>query len=162
MPLFTALKTTSSAAEEPQSKPVKDSLALVRMSSTSSTDSKFDAPPDYKDVVDSYTASGSFVSPNAFAATRQLQIQAVGYDTNQALTGMTLENISVYSVESRELEYLSVRLKRTSNSCALVRGSDMNHAPLIATIYRWGPGRPPRMRILPPHLGRRRHQFRPC
>jgi hypothetical protein len=55
-----------------------------------------------------------------------------------------------YSADSRELEYTSIRLKRSSNSCALVRGSDSNHTPLIGTIYRWGPGRHPRMRILPP------------
>ncbi|KAH7144263.1 hypothetical protein B0J13DRAFT_585052 [Dactylonectria estremocensis] len=120
------------------------------MTSTSSIDSEFEAPPAYEDAFDGDTASSS-ASPNTFSATSQLQVQAIGYDTDQALTGMTLENISVYAVDSGEVEYISIRLKRTSNSCALVRGSDPNRTPLISTIYRWGPLRPPRMRVLPPH-----------
>jgi hypothetical protein len=119
------------------------------MSSTLSVDSKSGDPTAYQDAADSYRTR-SFASPNIFA-TSQLQIQAVGYDTNQALTGTTLENISVYRVDSGELEYISLRLKRNSSSCALVSGSDSNRIPLMATIYRWGPGRPPKIRILPPH-----------
>ena len=113
------------------------------MSFTSSVDSDSNPPPAYQDAV------GGPLSPNIFPSTNQLQIQAIGYNTNQALTGTTMENISVYRPNSDELIYTSIRLKRSSNSCALVRGSDPNSTPLIATIYRWGPGRPPRMRILP-------------
>lgn len=117
--------------------------------SSISSDSEPDAPPAYEEAVDGYAASSS-TSPNNFTSTSQLQIHAVGYDTNQALTGMTLETISVNRVDSGESEYTSLRLKKSSNSCALVRSSDPNH-PLISTIYRWGPGRHPRMRILPPN-----------
>jgi hypothetical protein len=59
-----------------------------------------------------------------------------------------MENISVFRPGSQDAEYISVRLKKSSNSCALVRVSD--GATLISTIYRWGPGRHPRMRILDP------------
>jgi len=45
-------------------------------------------------------------------------------------------------------EYVSLRPKAKSNSCALVDGPSQR--PLMATVYRWGPGRNPRMRILPP------------
>lgn len=119
------------------------------MRSSSSSDSEPDAPPTYKDSVGDHTASSSSASPDTFSATSQLQVDAVGYDTNQALTGTTLENISVHRVGSGELEYISLRPKRSSNSCALVRGSDSSRSPLIATIYRWGPGRSPRMKVLP-------------
>lgn len=149
MPLFTSSKARSSPADEPQSKPTKDDQVLARMSSTSSIDSGSDAPPAYEAVIDGNTASSSASPGTTFAATSQLQVQAVGYDTNQALTGMTSENIPVYRVDSGEVEYTSIRLKRTSNSCALVRGSDLTCTPLISTIYRWGPGRPPKMRVLP-------------
>jgi hypothetical protein len=101
-----------------------------------------DPPPDYKEATSSTNAS------NQFTPTSQLQVQAIGYDSNQALTGKSLENISVYRVESGEAEYISMRLKRSSNSCALVRTADPSQTPLISTIYRIGPGRHPRMRIL--------------
>ncbi|KAJ5000855.1 hypothetical protein K4K48_002087 [Colletotrichum sp. SAR 10_66] len=117
------------------------------MSSVSSGNSDYgDAPPGYKESL----ASGTFVSPSDSGIISQLDIQAIGYDTNQALTGNVLENISVYRVGSGELEYTSIRLKKNSNSCALVRGPDSSQTPLISTIYRWGPGRRPRMRILSP------------
>lgn len=83
-----------------------------------------------------------------FLATSNLNIHAIGYDTNQALTGRTLENISVYRVESGQAEYVSIREKKSSNSCALVRTSDQDRT-LISTIYRFGPGRHPKMHIVP-------------
>ena len=101
-----------------------------------------ESPSEYKEAIDS-------ASPDGFSPTSQLQVQAIGYDVNQALTGKTLENITVYRVESGEAEYISIRLKKNSNSCALVRASDPSQTPLISTIYRFGPGRHPRMRILP-------------
>uniref|UniRef100_A0A060T735 ARAD1B16852p n=1 Tax=Blastobotrys adeninivorans TaxID=409370 RepID=A0A060T735_BLAAD len=81
-----------------------------------------------------------------FVPTATLQVQAIGYDVDQALTGRTLENISVFRSGSKDPEYVSIRLKKNSNSCALVRASDQ--ATLISTIYRFGPGRHPRMRLL--------------
>ncbi|KAE8329590.1 hypothetical protein BDV39DRAFT_171621 [Aspergillus sergii] len=81
-----------------------------------------------------------------FVPTATLQVEAIGYDVDQALTSRTLENISVFRPGSRDAEYVSIRLKKNSNSCALVRVSDQ--ATLISTIYRFGPGRHPRMRIL--------------
>ncbi|EJP70815.1 uncharacterized protein BBA_00445 [Beauveria bassiana ARSEF 2860] len=90
----------------------------------------------------------STASSSSFLATSSLDIHAIGYDTNQALTGKTLENISVHRAESGQTEYLSIRPKKTSNSCALVRASDQDRA-LISTIYRIGPGRHPKMHILP-------------
>ncbi|QKX62249.1 uncharacterized protein TRUGW13939_09408 [Talaromyces rugulosus] len=113
-------------------------------------DWKSQSPPDYKEVIASDYASSQSSLPDGFLATSVLQVEAIGYDTNQALSGSkTLENISVYSVESGAAKYTSVRLKRSSNSCALVRSSDPRQNALISTIYRWGPGRHPRMRILP-------------
>ena len=99
-----------------------------------------------------HQSTGSTFS-DGFTETSQLQVEAIGYDMNQALTGRTLENISVYRVESGEIEYISNRLKKNSNSCALVRASDPRQFTLISTIYRFGPGRHPRMRILPSDYG---------
>lgn len=105
------------------------------LSKSSKSDSDMHPPPDYS---------------NNFTPTNHLQIQAIGYDVNQALTSRTLENIFVFRPKSSEAEYASMRLTKNSNSCALVRTSDP-HATLISTIYRFGPGRHPRMRILPPN-----------
>lgn len=108
-------------------------------------------PPHYKEAIASQQpidASSSSCS-GGFVATNQLQVQAIGYDTNQALTGKFLENITVYNPSSGQAEYISVRLKRSSNSCALVRAADPSQSTLISTIYRMGPGRRPRMRIMP-------------
>lgn len=106
-----------------------------------------DEPPQYEETT-AGSSSATFDS-TGFIATSQLQVNAIGYDTNQALTGKMLENITVYRVESGEPEYLSVRRKASSNSCALVRASDPSQNTLISTIYRWGPGRHPKMHLLP-------------
>lgn len=116
--------------------------------SRSANDWNSERPPEYKESV-GFHYPGSSSSSEGFIATRQLQVRAIGYDVNQALTGRTLENISVYRIESGEAEYISIRLKKNSNSCALVRASDPRQTSLISTIYRIGPGRHPRMRIIP-------------
>jgi hypothetical protein len=134
--------------EELQSKLVKDQQDFGSVDSRSSMDSESEPPPAYQATVSSHAASSSTSTAGGFAATTQLQVQAVGYDTNQALCGTKLENISVYRVDSGDIEYTSIRLNRSSNSCALVRGVGPNGTPLNSTIYRWGPGRAPRMRIL--------------
>ncbi|RYP23430.1 hypothetical protein DL765_001135 [Monosporascus sp. GIB2] len=130
-------------------------MTLFSSSSSKSTlpksgsDSHSDPPPRYSEAVEFDHHSSSSKDFGGFVPTATLQVQAIGYDVNQALTGRTLENISVFRSGSRDAEYVSIRLKKNSNSCALVRVSD--EATLISTIYRWGPGRRPRMRILNPH-----------
>ncbi|GAB1321118.1 hypothetical protein MFIFM68171_11328 [Madurella fahalii] len=129
-------------------------MTLFSSSSSKSTlpksdsDSHSDPPPRYSEVESNHHSSSS-KDFDGFVPTATLQVHAIGYNVNQALTGRTLENISVFRPGSRDAEYVSIRLKKNSNSCALVRVSD--EATLISTIYRWGPGRHPRMRILNPH-----------
>lgn len=111
-------------------------------------DSYSDPPPQYS-VAESHYDGSSSQDFSVFVPTATLQVQAIGYDVNQALTGRTLENISVFRSGSLSAEYTSIRLKKNSNSCALARVSDQ--ATLMSTIYRFGPGRHPRMRILDPN-----------
>jgi len=115
--------------------------------SKSESDWHSDPPPGYKVAVGHHGSSSDY--SDGFVVTVQVQVQVIGYDVNQALTGRTLENISIFRPGSKEAEYASIRLKKNSNSCALVRASDPRQATLISTIYRFGPGRHPRMRILP-------------
>ncbi|SPO00309.1 uncharacterized protein DNG_03154 [Cephalotrichum gorgonifer] len=131
---------------------LSSSLRLGSRLSRSADNRDSEPPPEYKEAIGSdYPSSSS--SSNGFIATSELQVQAIGYDVNQALTGRTLENITIYRVESGEAEYISIRLKKSSNSCALVRASDPRQITQISTIYRFGPGRPPRIRILPYNAG---------
>jgi hypothetical protein len=46
--------------------------------------------------------------------------------------------------------YISLRQSRSSGSCRLVSGNDAHEIPLSTTTYRFGPGRPPRVRLLSP------------
>ncbi|GIK05070.1 hypothetical protein Aspvir_009169 [Aspergillus viridinutans] len=133
-------------------------MTLFTSSSSKSTlpksgsDSHSDPPPRYSEAVGSrhhHHSSSSSKDFGGFVPTATLQVQAIGYDVDQALAGRTLENISVFRSGSRDAEYVSIRLKENSNSCALVRVYDQ--ATLMSTIYRFGPGRHPRMRILNPH-----------
>lgn len=128
------------------------SSTLTSRLSRSANDRDSEPPPEYEEAISSDQSSNSS-SFDGFFPTSELQVQAIGYDVDQALTGRTLENISVYSVESGDAEYISVRLKKNSNSCALVRASDPRQSTLVSTIYRVGPGRSPRMRILPDNAG---------
>jgi hypothetical protein len=108
---------------------------------------------DYNDAVALDNASTQSSSLEGVLSTNELQIETIGYDANQALRGSKImETISVYGVECgmlRQEKYTSVRPKKNSNSCGLVRSSDPHRNALISTVYRWGPGRPPRLHILP-------------
>lgn len=129
--------------------------------SASSMLSDSEAPPTYSEAI-SDSIAGASVSPATanFALTTQLQIHATGVTSSSSLCSQHLVPIPVFridpgtptaGIEYSEPEYLSLRLKKNSNSCALVRGLDPNRTPLNATVYRWGPGRSPRIRILPHH-----------
>lgn len=121
--------------------------------SLSSLGSGSSAPPPYSDAGDIESAS--------FIPTTHLQIHTPGVGSCAALSAQApipipvfrvspSDHLSFPAVPAGEPVYVSHRLKKNSNSCALVRGSDLDgSAPLNATIYRWGPGRCPRIRIFP-------------
>jgi hypothetical protein len=50
--------------------------------------------------------------------------------------------------EIDEAEYASIRPARNSGSCFLARASDVTQAALCTTTYRFGPGKPPKMRLV--------------
>ncbi|KAB8276144.1 hypothetical protein BDV30DRAFT_47230 [Aspergillus minisclerotigenes] len=112
-------------------------LDFQRMTLFSSS-SKSTLPKSGSDSHSHHHSSSSNRNFGGFVPTATLQVQTIGYDVDQALTGRTLENISVFRSGSRDAEYGSIRLKKNSNSCALVRVSDQ--ATLMSTIYCFGPG----------------------
>jgi hypothetical protein len=94
-----------------------------------------------------------------FRPTVQLSIETAGHDystwswtgdlaipvfrlANSGGSGSSLH-------DSNTPAYLSLRPKKSSNSAVLVRGDDPGTRPILSTVYRWGPGRDPRMRTFP-------------
>lgn len=99
-----------------------------------------------------------------FNPTTHLAIETLGFDLNivtsrnwdgdQAIPVFRMHPGATPALpfkRAEQPEYISVRPKKNSNSCALVRGDDQAQTPLISTVYRWGPGRDPRMRIFGPN-----------
>ncbi|PSR82201.1 hypothetical protein BD289DRAFT_437979 [Coniella lustricola] len=126
----------------------------------------------------SFSLSSSSSQPPSYAAserhsmpTAQFQIQARGVTSTSSICKQdSAEPILIYrvanhgtdSVVSAEPAYFSLRPKPSSNSCVLVRGgsgntttsagthADTGRIPVNATIYRWGPGRHPKIRLFSP------------
>jgi hypothetical protein len=135
------------------------------------------APPSYNDAPPSYTAGTQqntlgvdekdidAVSINSqapgFNPTIHMDVVTEGFNINyittrnwggdQAIPVFRLAPGATPALERPEApEYISIRPKTSSNSCALVQGSDPDQTPLISTVYRWGPGRDPHMRVYGP------------
>lgn len=106
--------------------------------------------PQYEALYEDAGGSSASNAPG-FYPTKHLQIQAEGF----ALITLPLpprpEPICVFGVapdgELEELEYTSIRLMRNSGNCYLVKGEDPNQTPLTTTTYRFGPGKPPKIRM---------------
>jgi len=153
MPLFNKRRTDASSAD------AHAGLALDRKASVSSMRSESTSPPPYTYTdVPNYNMAGNSTSPSSFTPTTHLQIQTMGVSSCSSLSSQDPIPIPVFRVnhgsasfpiDGMAPQYLSLRLKKNSNSCALVCGSDPNRTPLNATVYRWGPGRCPRIRFLP-------------
>ncbi|KAH8200453.1 hypothetical protein TruAng_005346 [Truncatella angustata] len=100
----------------------------------------------------SHAEARSVIStPPPFRATTHLQIQSQGKALHSLPTPTSPTPLPVFTLtpDGRldRLIYLSVRPKRSSGSCFLARGDDEQETPLTATTYRFGPGRPPAVRL---------------
>lgn len=91
------------------------------------------------------------LSPSSFSPTKCFQIQAPGTPVIRLPFPPRPDPIYILSVtpdgEAQQPEYVSIRPARDSGSCFLTRVDDAEQTVLCATTYRFGPGRPPRMRI---------------
>ncbi|KAL2073852.1 hypothetical protein VTL71DRAFT_11178 [Oculimacula yallundae] len=116
------------------------------ISSTKST-----LPPLY---ASSFESTGQGLLPSllpSFKPTLALQIQARG-------VGLVTLGLSKYelcipifafgenSMVNRP-KWLSIRPSKKSGTCCLVDAEDESQTPIARTTYRWGPGRPPVVRI---------------
>lgn len=96
--------------------------------------------------------SSSSARDSGFHSTKLLQIEAPGF----ALIAFPLpprpDPIYVFGVnptgELEQAEYVSIRPARNSGSCFLARPDDPAQTPICTTTYRFGPGKPPKVRLL--------------
>jgi hypothetical protein len=128
---------------------------LVELASLTSSSTSETSPPAYEEATDA-DANAPFDLPpiSSFVSTLELQIQTPG----KALLGFPFpprpDPIPVFAVGPSPGElgrpvYVSIRPTRGSGSCYLVRGDDAAETPICTTTYRFGPGKPPVVQLLP-------------
>lgn len=108
--------------------------------------------PRYTTTYENGGSSSSARHPSGFHPSKLLQIEAPGF----ALIAFPLpprpDPIYVFGVnptgELEQAEYVSIRPARNSGSCFLARPDDPAQTPICTTTYRFGPGKPPKIRLL--------------
>ncbi|KAK1967495.1 hypothetical protein LY78DRAFT_656211 [Colletotrichum sublineola] len=160
IPGTSALPTYASATEV-------ELAGIAPLTSTASL------PPAYDDATATVTMpagsddtlGSSDGPPRApFAPTVHFQIETEGKPWLSLPIGTRPDPIPVYRVEAGSWApgstpaYVSLRSSRSSNSCSLVRGDDDgSQMPVCTTLYRFGPGKPPVLRLpralISPHAG---------
>ncbi|KAM0246337.1 hypothetical protein ACHAP5_004810 [Fusarium lateritium] len=128
----------------------------IELSHLSPASSSTNTLPEYTALYTTNVASGS--SSSGFYPTRQLQIQACGFPLICLPLPPQPDPIYVLNITSTgeldEVEYVSIRPARNSGSCFLARANDATQAALCTTTYRFGPGKPPKLRLLGDELSR--------
>ncbi|KAF4453592.1 hypothetical protein F53441_3737 [Fusarium austroafricanum] len=123
----------------------------VELSRLSPASSSTNSLPEYTALYDSNNGASSSTT-SEFYPTKQLQIQAAGFPLLSLPFPPRPDPIYVFNVTTTgdldEAEYVSIRPARNSGSCFLARASDPAQAPLCTTTYRFGPGKPPKMRLI--------------
>jgi hypothetical protein len=138
----------------------RDAIELQPVTNTTTTTTLGTMPPTYEDAIGTGEAtaahSGAFDLPSDsdFVPTLHLQVQTPG----KALLGLPApprpDPIPILAVDPATGElgatpvFVSLRPARGSGNCYLVRGDDAAETPVCTTTYRFGPGRPPVMRLL--------------
>jgi hypothetical protein len=133
----------------------EDMIELRNLTPTTSQSGSVSLPT-YADATDAGAVldvdSPTAASPD-FVPTVQLQIHARGKELIGLPFPLPADPTPVYAVEpSGQLNpvpvYISLRPSRRSGNCMLVRGNDEMQVPISSTIYRFGPGKNPVVRLL--------------
>jgi hypothetical protein len=106
------------------------------------------------------TITSSTVAPSSISTTRSLlpptppflptsslQIQTAGKALFRLPSPLKELTIPIFSTETGRPIYLSVREKRSSGNCRLIDAESEDEHVLASTIYHWGPGKNPIVRI---------------
>lgn len=140
------LNSDSSTYSNPPPEYEAEAIELSRISPASSSTNSL---PEYTTLYNNKITSTS--DTEVFYPTKQLQIQAPGFPLISLPLPPQPDPIYIFNVGSTgdidEAEYVSIRPARNSGSCFLVRANDQVQKPLCTTTYRFGPGKPPKIRL---------------
>jgi hypothetical protein len=129
--------------------PNYETTEAIELSHISPASSSTNSLPEYTDIYNSNNSSSSAATD--FYPTRQLQIQASGFPLISLPLPPQPDPIYIFNVaptgDIEEAEYVSIRPARNSGSCFLARANDHTQKPLCTTTYRFGPGKPPKIRL---------------
>jgi hypothetical protein len=118
-------------------------LGIMTPTTTASTSSL----PKYEDL----DVQGGTLSGAAFCATRTLQIEALGHRLFSLPLPPKPLPIAVFEVLPGGVVgsqvYTSIRASRCSGNSVLVRADEASETALCSTTYRFGPCRPPRIKL---------------
>jgi hypothetical protein len=121
-----------------------DNIELGALSNASSTSSL----PDYETVAPDYSSAAGF------HPTLSYQIETKGHPLIALPRPPKPVPMPVYAVtpsgEPAEKIYECIRPTRGSGSCLLYHVPTSTEVPVCTTTYRFGPGRPPKIRLLDP------------
>ncbi|KUJ12227.1 uncharacterized protein LY89DRAFT_738843 [Mollisia scopiformis] len=122
---------------------------------TTTTLPDYDSPPDYSSI-DTTTKDVSFLKSQAleqsFIPTSILQIQAQG-KVAYASIGSPAKELETPIIDPNNAnigpKYTSIRAQKNSGNCVLVQGGKHGQegVQVASTTYKWGPGKPPVIRI---------------
>ncbi|TDZ66016.1 hypothetical protein CTRI78_v003329 [Colletotrichum trifolii] len=164
---------TASTANTAATPATYSSATETELASLTPTTSISSLPPTYDDATASTSsaiitttsvatdASVPLGSPPpasivSFTPTIHFQIETVGKQWFSLPIGTRPDPIPAYRVESGQWSphsapaYTSLRFCRSDNSCQLIRGDDGSQTPVCTTLYRFGPGKPPILRLSGP------------
>lgn len=129
-----------------------EAIELGQLRATASADSLPQYDTVYQDTATSPEASSSS-SASSFHPTTTLQIQTRGQPLFSSPLCPPVDDIYVHPVSPTGAidpvpVLVSVRPKPSSGTCFLARADDPSLTPLCKTTYRFGPGKPPKIRLL--------------
>lgn len=129
-----------------------EDYAQFQALSATASQSESSSLPDYDTLDASPSASSAAPAVTSFHQTSAFQIETAGHALFHLPRPPKAVPIPVLRVDADgtvgDVVYESLRNKRSSGNCALVRaGHGIAEAPVCSTTYRFGPGKNPQMQL---------------
>ncbi|KAI5462281.1 hypothetical protein BGZ63DRAFT_383442 [Mariannaea sp. PMI_226] len=127
-------------------------LGQLRTSSSADSLPQYDIVYKHEAAATTTATSSSDSSSSDFYPTKSLQVQTRGHPLISLPIPPRPDPIYIYNIaptgELDQAELVSIRPKRGSGSCFLARANDPDYKPLCSTTYRFGPNKPPKIKLL--------------